>query len=407
MCPHTPKSFSSSPWSSTRIRSVTEASLYVHIPFCARVCDFCAFYTEPVANGRVDEFLNALERELEIFSQQNPFVARTVYLGGGTPSILSPRQFERFFAKLRSLKIHGDQTREFTIEAMPATIAPDKARLWREHGVNRVSLGVQSLDETLLDRLGRPHSVADVEKTFAILRTAGFDNINLDLIFAIPGQTLDAWRLTLDRALALAAEHCSTYELTYEDHTVMTAARDAGTTEPIDAETATEMYETGIAALAECGYRQYEISNFARDGFRSLHNLNYWQGGDCAAVGPSAGGYWRGTRTKNVPDLGQYRTMVSRGVRPIVFAETLPPRQRAGELAAFALRMNDGVNSVWFREKTGFALEELWRDEIADLCTEGLVEFEGGQLRLTARGRSMADAVAERLVMLPEVAAIR
>lgn len=381
---------------------MNEVSLYVHIPFCARPCDFCAFYTEPLAGADIERFLDALEAELQLRTRAEPFATRTIFFGGGTPSVLRPRHFERLFVKLRSLGLLHEAVEEFTIEAMPATVSAAKARLWHEHGVNRISLGAQSFDESLLDRLGRPHNSAAIEKSFAVLREAGFGNINLDLIFAIPTQTPSQWRDTLSRALALRPEHCSTYELTYEEGSAMTAARGAGRFEPTDQETAAAMYEEGIRTLAARGYPQYEISNFARPGFRSLHNLNYWLGGDCLAVGPSAAGYWRGCRYKNLPDVVQYIDLVSGGRLPLAYVETLPPHRRAGELAAFGLRMNDGLDVVRFCAQTGFSLEEFWGREIAELCAEDLAEFDGACLRLTARGRLLADTVAERMILLPE-----
>jgi oxygen-independent coproporphyrinogen-3 oxidase len=376
------------------------SGLYLHIPFCAQKCGYCTFYSEPTRVGEVDKFLTALEMELDEGITREPINPNTIFFGGGTPSILTLSQFERLFAKLRSLRLLTAVT-EFTIEMNPATVSLDKAHWLREHGVNRVSMGVQSLDETLLDQLGRIHSVEAVHQSFAILRRAGFVNINLDLIFAIPGQTLAVWKKTLAQVLALAPEHLSAYELTYEEGSVMTAQKNAGKLTVADEETVITMYETVMETLAAAGYAQYEISNYARPSYRCAHNLNYWRGGDCLAVGPSAAGYGRGTRYKNVADLGTYAKMLEHGERPLAYSETLPPRQRAGELAAFAIRMNDGLDADWFQAKTGFSLETLWKEEIADLKANGLLESRANHLRLTPRGRLVADTVAEQFVILP------
>ena len=381
---------------------MSDTSLYVHIPFCAQQCDFCTFYVEPTRGGRIGEFLSALEKELATVVASEPFTPQTIFFGGGTPSVLNIRQFDQLFTRMRHLGLLSDSTRELTVEVTPSTVSLDKARLLRGHGVNRISMGVQSLDEALLDRLGRVHSVDAVHQSFDTLRRAGFDNINLDLIFAIPGQTPRIWLETLSEIIALDPEHISTYELTYEEGSAMTAKKEAGIFRPPDEETIVEMYETAISTLADAGYAQYEISNFSKRDRRCAHNLNYWFGGDCVAAGPSAAGYWHGMRYKNVPDLDAYIKMLSRGERPIAFSETLPPRQRAGELAAFAIRMNDGIDAKWFRSRTGFTLEELWSLEITDLTTEGFADFDGHCLRLTPNGRLVADSVAERLVILSE-----
>ena len=381
---------------------MTITSLYVHIPFCAKKCGYCTFYSQPARKGRVDEFLAALEAELAWVVDPESFTPRTIFFGGGTPSILTLRQLERLFDKMKQLGLLSSSLTEFTMEMNPATVSGEKARWLREHGVNRISMGVQSLDENLLDQLGRIHSVEAAYKSFDTLRRAGFDNINLDLIFSIPGQTLAVWQETLSKTIALNPEHISTYELTYEEGSAMTAKKNAGAIEPIDAETAVAMYEIGIETLASAGYAQYEISNFAKPNRCCLHNLNYWQGGDCVAVGPSAAGYWRGTRYKNVANLDSYIQTIARGKRPLGYSETLPPRQRAGELAAFAIRMNDGIDAEWFRNRTGFTFAELWSTDIADLCAEDLAEFDSRRLRLTPRGRLVADSVAEQLIILPD-----
>ena len=380
---------------------VSEAGLYLHIPFCVSQCGFCAFYTEPTRGARLDDFVTALERELTMVAAKEAWRPRTIYLGGGTPSILTMRQFERLFDRLASLGFLGEALEEFTVEMIPATVSLDKARLLRERGVNRISMGVQSLDETQLDGLGRVHSVEAVARSFELLRSTGFENINLDLIFAIPGQILADWREVLTGTLAFGPDHVSTYELTYEEGSAFKRQKELGKLVPVDEETAIAMYEAAIAMLGERGYQQYEISNFARPSRRSLHNLNYWLGGDCVAVGPSAAGFWNGTRYQNVANLEAYQKLVAEGKPPVAFSETLPARQRAGELAAFAIRMNEGLDLEWFRRRTGFGPTDLWGKAIDELGAEGLTELEGNRLRLTAHGRLVADSVAERLVILP------
>ncbi|MCX6906960.1 MAG: radical SAM family heme chaperone HemW [Verrucomicrobia bacterium] len=380
--------------------------LYVHIPFCAAKCDYCAFYSEPAQAARVERFLAALQREIEqVAARLEP---ETIFFGGGTPSILTENQFERLLTHLRAC-IPSLESRitshdfEWTIEMNPATVSPEKARLLRAFGVNRASLGVQSFDDDLLQRLGRVHTAAMAHESIATLREAGFDNLNLDFIFAIPGQTPAQWEQTLRRAIALDPQHLSTYELTYEDDTPLFRRLQAGGVARLDEAAATGMYERMLELTAEAGFRQYEISNIARPGRECRHNLNAWRGGDYIGVGPSACGYVGGWRYRNVPDIDAYVARIERGEPPTDHAERLSPRSRAGELAAFALRMNEGIAASSFERQTGFRLEQLWPDALRDLAAQKLVEWDGEQLCLTPRGRLLADTVAEAFIIVDKV----
>jgi oxygen-independent coproporphyrinogen-3 oxidase len=257
-------------------------SLYVHVPFCAHKCSYCAFYSEASQGELVSRYVVALIREMELVAPD--LKPRTVFFGGGTPSLLNLRQWETIFGAMERLGLSGAE--EWTIECNPATISADKAALFREHSVNRISMGVQSLDENLLDRLGRIHSRDQVFKSFDILRAAGFDNINVDLMFAIPGQTMAVWRETLAEATALGSEHLSSYEVIYEEDTPLYAQLQAGEFD-VDEDMACAMYDELLAHAARTGFRQYEIANFARaraqdadvPGLACRHNVNYWRGG--------------------------------------------------------------------------------------------------------------------------------
>ena len=234
-------------------------SLYVHVPFCAQKCVYCAFYSEASSGELINRYVAALRRELELVTHD--LRPRTVFFGGGTPSLLNLRQWEEIFRAMERLQLLGAQ--EFTVECNPATVSLDKARLLRAHGVNRISMGVQSLDEALLERLGRIHTRAMVFKSFDILRQAGFENLNLDLMFAIPGQTMAVWRETLAEALSLGSEHLSGYEVIYEEDTPLfrqLKAREFDTDEDL----ACAMYNELIEHAAVAGFHQYEVANFAR-----------------------------------------------------------------------------------------------------------------------------------------------
>jgi oxygen-independent coproporphyrinogen-3 oxidase len=333
------------------------------------------------------------------------------------------RQWEQILRALERLNLLGAE--EFTVECNPATVSPDKAKRLRDFGVNRISMGVQSLDEPLLERLGRIHTREMVFQSFDILRRAGFDNLNLDLMFAIPGQTMEIWRATLAEALALGSEHLSTYEVIYEDDTPLFAQLQAGEFD-VDENLACEMYEELILNATGAGFQQYEIANFARDGRRSdgvmenwsndpseaqhsntptlqhsipsfacRHNVNYWRGGSFYGLGPSATSYVRGVRTKNWSNTQLYCEQLEKGKRAIESREELPPLKRAGETAAFGLRMNAGWPFAEFRRATHFDLRDEWPAEMNQLVECGWASRDAQQFRLTSQGLRFADSAAE------------
>ena len=244
-------------------------SLYVHVPFCAQKCAYCAFYSEASSGELINRYVAALVRELEIVA--GDLKPKTIFFGGGTPSLLNLRQWETILRTMEKLNLLGAE--EFTVECNPATVSADKAKLFRDFGINRISMGVQSLDEKLLDRLGRIHSREMVFKSFDILRRAGFDNVNLDLMFAIPTQTMEIWRATLDEAMAMQSEHLSSYEVIYEDDTPLFHQLQAGEFS-VDENLACEMYEELVSRSAAAGFQQYEIANFARNEGRRSPSQN-------------------------------------------------------------------------------------------------------------------------------------
>jgi len=377
-------------------------SLYVHVPFCAHKCEYCAFYSEAAAGETVNRYVASLIREMELVARE--VRPRTVFFGGGTPSLLNLRQWEQILAAMERFDLLGAP--EWTVECNPATVSPDKARLLRAAGVNRISMGVQSLDEALLDRLGRVHSRDMVFGSFDILRRAGFENINLDLMFAIPGQTMDVWRQTLAEALALGSEHLSCYEVIYEEDTPLYAQLQAGRFE-VDEQLACAMYEELLEVAASRGFHQYEIANFARHSSGSpsevpdracRHNINYWRGGSYHGLGPSAAGCVRGVRTKNWSSTLLYCEQLEQGRRAVEWTEQLAPLARAGETAAFGLRMNAGWAFEQFRQTTGFDLREEWPAELNRLEEQGWGCLEKDRFRLTRQGLRFADAAAEEFL---------
>lgn len=378
-------------------------SLYVHVPFCAQKCAYCAFYSEASSGELINRYTHALIRELELVAED--LKPRTIFFGGGTPSLLNLGQWETILRAMEKLNLLGAE--EFTIESNPATVSADKCKLLRDFGVNRISMGVQSLDEKLLDRLGRIHSRAQVFKSFDILRRAGFDNLNLDLMFAIPTQTMTIWRETLNEAIAMQSEHLSSYEVIYEDDTPLFQQLQAGEFS-VDEDLACAMYEELISSAATAGFHQYEIANFARDlksspptiplsrpSHACKHNVNYWRGGSYHGLGPSATGYVRGVRTKNWANTQLYCEQLEKGKRAIESSEELPPLKRAGETAAFGLRMNAGWPFEEFKRTTGFDLQSEWQSEMDQLTGRGWAERDAETFHLTRQGLRFADAAAE------------
>lgn len=379
------------------------ASLYVHVPFCAHKCEYCAFYSH-APGDLLQRYTEALVQELEMLPRFSP---RTVFFGGGTPTLLTLKQWEQIYAAMERLGLNHPA--EWTIESNPATVSADKARLFRQMGVTRVSMGVQSFDEQLLERLGRIHSRAQVFKSYGILREAGFDNINLDLMFAIPGQTMETWRATLDEAISLAPQHLSSYEVIYEEDTPLFAQLQAGEFD-VDEELAAAMYDELVDRAGAAGFHQYEVANFARGtgagiipSFACQHNINYWRGGFYYAAGPSACGYEPaedgiGVRTRNWANTQMYCELVEQGRRPAESREELPALSRAGEVAAFGLRMNAGWPFDSFQRATGFDLRAEWQSDMEKLAADGLARLEADRFHLTRRGLRFADLAAERFL---------
>jgi oxygen-independent coproporphyrinogen-3 oxidase len=352
----------------------------------------------------VDRYVQAMLKEMESIAGRMKL--DTIFFGGGTPSLLSIEQWKTIFGRMETMGLSG--VREFTVECNPATIDRQKADILRNHGVNRISIGIQSFDDKFLQRLGRIHTRAQAIESFKLLRAAGFDNINVDLMFAIPGQTLEQWRMTLLEAIDLGSEHLSSYEITYEEDTPLFEQLQAGEIDR-DEDLACEMYDMLVEEAGKAGVFRYEISNFARDigenaipSMACLHNVNYWRGGAYFGVGPSATSYVDGCRRTDFRDTRKYCAMIEQGRSPIESKETLSPLRRAGEIAAFGLRMSIGWPFDQFQKTTGFDLRKEWSKEIESLVARGWGCLDANGFRLTSKGLRFADAAAEAFIRLPE-----
>jgi oxygen-independent coproporphyrinogen-3 oxidase len=361
--------------------------LYFHIPFCPKLCPYCSFYVEVGGKNKTTRFLDALLREVEVAAQRWPLQPHTIYFGGGTPSALTEAQLEYLLTGLRE-RLDLTELREWEMEANPATIRASKARLLRALGITRLSLGVQSWDDAMLKTLGRIHNARQAEETFEVLRAAGFTNLNIDLMFAVPGQTLAQWQATLDKTIALRPEHVSSYCLTYEEDTAYFQKLLGGEYRQ-DIELDAQFFETTMDTLSAAGLAQYEISNYARPGHESLHNQAYWHGADYLGCGPSAFSTTGLRRWKNIPDTAEYTRRILAGEDASSFAETLTAPQRRGEILAFALRTARGVTR-----------DEIapWSAAVREFEALGLLREQQGRVALTRRGKLLADSVAEAFV---------
>jgi oxygen-independent coproporphyrinogen III oxidase len=357
--------------------------LYIHTPFCAAVCPYCAFYVHQGGVGPQRDFVAALSEEWRRAREEFPLAVETVYFGGGTPSLLSAPLFSAM-----SWPLHDAALQEFTLEVNPATVTPEKAKAWHGAGVNRISLGAQSFDAGMLKILGRQHAPDDIAETCALLRGHGFDNINIDLMFALPGQSLAMWEKTLHAALACEPDHISAYALTYEEDTPFFEKLSRGEWRQ-DEEREIAMFERTREILGAAGLAGYEISNFARPGFESLHNLAYWRGADYLGLGPSAVSTIGGLRWKNLPDTAAYAKRLARGESVRTELEALDPATLAKERIMFGLRMREGVSRAEFGDNAA---------RLQELAEHGLAVEEAGRVRLTPRGQLVADSVAGMFV---------
>ena len=353
--------------------------LYLHVPFCATKCRYCAFYSAPGKTDRMSAFVDAVLAELQPWADR--LAPKTIFIGGGTPSLLPAPLLRQLFAGLP----RDPELIEWTVECNPATVTPEKMAAFQEAGVNRISLGVQSLDDALLQTLGRIHTAATAVATYRDLRAAGFDNLNLDLMFGLPGQTLEQWRTTLEQAIELQPDHFSTYCLSFEEDTEFWKLFQAGQLRH-NSEQELAMYELTIDTLAAAGYRQYEISNFAKPGRECQHNIAIWEGRDYLGVGPSACSTVGNRRWQNISDIDRYAT----GPNAPAFEEQLTPVLRAAERAAFGMRMTAGVPAELVRGR--------FDRQVANLLNAELAYWHDGRLRPTRRGILFADEVATEFV---------
>lgn len=366
-----------------------DASVYIHIPFCSKKCDYCHFYVIPDKEDHKTLLLKGLKSEIETYSNDlNGSNIVSVYFGGGTPALFGP---ERIASVLREIPQLSSDC-EITLEANPENITREMMSAYRQAGINRVSIGVQSLNEPLLKTLSRQHSsqksIDAIEATFS----AGIENISIDLMYDLPGQTLDTWVETLKKATELPISHLSLYNLTFEPRTVFFKNKESLAKILPSEEISREMYEKAILMLENGGLKQYEISAFARDGKSSRHNLGYWTGRPFLGFGPSAYSYWNGKRFSNVENLNKYCRSLEQNESPIDFVEELELDAKVRELLVIGIRVFTGV------DLDKFSVDRQTIDCIHELVRDGFLTLEKSTLKLTPKGILFYDTVATQLI---------
>ncbi|MCR4963848.1 MAG: radical SAM family heme chaperone HemW [Firmicutes bacterium] len=365
------------------------AGIYIHIPFCLRKCKYCDFvsYPAPADSPLLRQYVDWLAAEWRLWQEQGDFRhCASLYLGGGTPSLLPAEEIARLLEILPPAE-------EITLEANPETVDERKLALWRQAGINRLSLGAQSFHQRLLQAMGRGHDGEQTRQAVAAARQAGFDNIGLDLIYGLPGQTLADWKQDVARALALQPQHLSLYGLTLAPETPWGRQAAAGRLTPAAEEEAAAMLAFAMEALESAGLHQYEIANFARPGRASRHNQVYWRREDYLGLGAAACSCAGNRRFANHRRLEDYRQALEQGRLPIAEEESLSPRQVLGEAMFLGLRLRQGVDQQAFAQRYGVRPDQLYGPALKKLIQNGLLEEDGPWLRLTRRGLFLANQV--------------
>lgn len=378
-------------------------TLYIHFPFCIRKCLYCDFNSLAVSEIPRKEYVSALLREMELRRDTLPaeVTASTLYLGGGTPSLLEPALVARIIeATGRLFALEPDA--EITLEANPGTVTRINLAAYRSIGVNRLSLGIQSFSDTMLRRLGRIHTVRDATDAYKAARDVGFSNIGIDLIHSLPGQNREMWRIELDRAVAYRPEHISAYGLTIEAGTPFHAMEQKGELTLPGEEEAAVIFEQTSEVLLNAGYEHYEISNFALPSFRSRHNQIYWKRADYLGFGAGAHSFLSyppfGRRWKNPDKPEIYMQAIAKGVAPEEELSILTEREAFSEKLFLGLRMLEGIDGDMFRQECGVTLEEAFPSALTKLLSDDLLERRHGRIRLSRRGLLLANQVFARFV---------
>ena len=369
-------------------------SAYVHIPFCTQICYYCDFSKVFIKNQPVDSYLEHLLEEFQSYDIQK---LRTLYIGGGTPTALSAPQLEVLLDGLTK-NLDLSALEELTIEANPGDLDADKIAVLKNSAVNRVSLGVQTFDDKMLKKIGRSHLEKDIYENIDRLKLAGFDNISIDLIYALPGQTMEQVKENVAKAIGLDIPHMSLYSLILENHTVFMNRMRRGKLPLPKEDLEAEMFDYIIAELEKAGFEHYEISNFSKPGFESRHNLMYWDNAEYYGIGAGASGYVNGVRYKNHGPIRHYLQAVEAG-NARVQEEVLTLNEKMEEEMFLGLRKKSGVSKKRFEEKFGISFEDQYGAVVAELTEQGLLVPDRDIVRMTKQGLFLGDTVAEKFIL--------
>ena len=369
-------------------------SAYVHIPFCTQICYYCDFSKVFIKNQPVDSYLEHLIEEYDSYDIKK---LRTLYIGGGTPTALSARQLAFLLEKLTD-KLDLSYLEELTIEANPGDLDLEKIAVLKDSLVNRVSLGVQTFNDRMLKQIGRSHSEKDIYENIANLKKAGFDNISIDLIYALPKQTMEDVKTNVAKAIALDIPHMSLYSLILENHTVFMNRMRRGKLPLPKEDLEAEMFDYIIAELEKAGFEHYEISNFSKPGFESRHNLMYWDNAEYYGIGAGASGYVDGVRYKNHGPIRHYLQAVEAG-NARVQEEALTLNEKMEEEMFLGLRKKSGVSKKRFEEKFGVSFEDQYGAVVSELTEQGLLVPDRDIVRMTKQGLFLGDTVAEKFIL--------
>ncbi|MFC2068298.1 radical SAM family heme chaperone HemW [Chloroflexota bacterium] len=375
-----------------------DIALYIHVPFCRQKCYYCSFVSYERREADIPVYLHALA--IEMTRHANGEQVKSIYFGGGTPSLLSPIQIMDILFDIRQL-YSVVVTVEITMEANPGTVSLEYLSAIREAGINRLSLGIQSFSDTELTLMGRIHTGDEARQAVHLARLAGLGNLNLDLIYGLPGQSLSDWRHTLEVALALEAEHLSIYGLSLESETMLWQAVQNKTIPVIDPDISADQYELAEETLAKHGYRHYEISNWARPGYKCRHNLTYWHNHSYLGVGAAAHSFIKGHRLSNTDNLDKY--LAAFPDNPATARDTdeeISPQLQLAETVILGLRLCDGLSLDGIFNRFGVDLFEYYQQPVAEMGKAGLLEWTPRQLRLTRRGRLLSNEVFWRFLPL-------
>ncbi len=373
-------------------RTTVQQGLYVHVPFCETKCGYCDFYSVPAAGRDMGPLVDALVQELSVRVPPADGGVTTIFAGGGTPTLLGAEDLSRLMAPLKEVASCAGCV-EFTVEANPATLDAAKAKILVQAGVDRLSLGAQSFHPSELAVLERIHSPDDIAPAVRIARDFGIDRLNIDLIFGIPGQTLASWAASLRQALDLNPDHLSLYGLTYEPGTPLTHQRNRGRVKPCDDGLEADMYLAAGELLADNGFEQYEISNYAKPGQECKHNLLYWSNAPYIGVGPSAVGSVGGVRYRNVNDVGRYTRAILEDGDAVTETEKVCGKVLAAETAMLRLRLSEGIDCEEFERHTGFDPKACFAASIQQYQELALIQKGTNQIALTPKGRLYADTI--------------